>query len=161
MALSIDRIAACSAVSGFITKGDNNQNPDQGLGGLRDNTGKSVSHVYIKWVDGVARGEIPWFGLIKLKVSGNEHIDQAPQNSWTWLYVSIGLIVSLPFIIEAVFLIKEKYLKDLEKADEDEKKKNGGSKSPEGPTRYFKEMKKEKKKTKKGDENSTKKEKNE
>ena len=147
--------------SGFMTKGDNNQNPDQGLGGLRDNTGKSVSHVYIKWVDGVARGEIPWFGLIKLKISGNEHIDQAPQNSWTWLYVSITLIVSLPFVIEAILLIREKYLKDLEKSDKEEKKRNDGFKNPDVLVRYFESFKKKKKTTKREGENSTSKEKNE
>jgi len=108
---------------GYLTKGDNNLNMDQGLGGLSDSEGKPVEHVNFNWVDGVARGEIPWFGLIKLKLSHNEHIDEAPANSWHWLIFSIILIFSVPFIVETVIVLREKYLKEIEKLEEERKKR--------------------------------------
>ena len=58
---------------------------------------------------GHARGEIPWFGLIKLLITpapnaccplgwGDYH---APANSWTALALSLVFLVALPFILEA------------------------------------------------------------
>jgi len=91
---------------GYITKGDNNEYADQGLGGLRDSKGKAVNHVYIKWVDGVVTGEIPWFGILKLQASGNENIEYVPDNSWTWLCISMIAIDVLPtLIVVAIILI--------------------------------------------------------
>ena len=61
--------------------------------------------------------------MIKLKVSHNEHIDEAPANSWHWLIFSIILIFSIPFIVETVLVLREKYLKEIEKVEEKERKK--------------------------------------
>ncbi len=109
---------------GYITKGDNNGNADQGPTGLNDNQGKDVQQVKIDWVDGVARGEIPWYGLIKLKLSGNEHIEEAPSNSWTLLIVSISIFLSLPFVVQGGIILWEKYQVNLEKTGQKEGKKS-------------------------------------
>ncbi len=57
---------------------------------------------------GVARGEIPWFGLIKLVLSPAPGCAPqgwgdpcAPANSWTDLALSIVFLIALPFIVEA------------------------------------------------------------
>jgi signal peptidase len=55
--------------SGFITKGDNpvsNRFPDQAFGGGT----LPKDPVQLAWVEGKAVGELPWFGLIKLALSG-------------------------------------------------------------------------------------------
>jgi len=55
--------------SGFITQGDNvvgNTKPDQVLGIRSQQEPVPTDHV-----KGVARGELPWFGLIKLSFTGN------------------------------------------------------------------------------------------
>lgn len=57
---------------------------------------------------GHARGEIPWFGLIKLLVSPAPGCAQgwgdpcAPANSWNDLALAMVFLVALPFIVEAV-----------------------------------------------------------
>jgi len=91
---------------GYITKGDNNQYADQGVHGLTDNQNQPVKHVHIKWVGGVVTGEIPWFGILKLEYSGNENIEYVPDNSWTWLFISMFAINVLPtLIVIAITLI--------------------------------------------------------
>ena len=57
-------------LGGFITKGDNpatNVEPDQISGLSRDDTGPVP--VQMAWVEGKARGEVPWLGLIKLALA--------------------------------------------------------------------------------------------
>ncbi|HVL47710.1 MAG TPA: S26 family signal peptidase [Candidatus Thermoplasmatota archaeon] len=90
--------------SGFITWGDNrvtNPAPDQ-VARI------SPQPVHPNWVQGKARGELPWFGLIRL--SFGDKINQynpawirmpftnayAPADLWTMLFISIGLIVAAP-----------------------------------------------------------------
>jgi len=57
---------------------------------------------------GHARGEIPWFGLIKLLLTPTGNCAQgwgdpcAPQNSWDGLALGLVFLVALPFILEAV-----------------------------------------------------------
>jgi signal peptidase len=64
---------------------------------------------------GHARGEFPWFGLIKLLVSPAATCCQgwgdprAPGNSWTNLALSLAFLVALPFILEAAGWAWEKY----------------------------------------------------
>jgi signal peptidase len=56
---------------------------------------------------GRARGEIPWFGLIKLLLSPTSQCAHqwgdpcAAQNSWNDLALSLAFLVALPFIVEA------------------------------------------------------------
>lgn len=107
-----------SLYSGFITKGDNNGNMDQAAeGGMR------ISRpVRLDWIVGKARGEVPWFGLIKLALYGNckppGSYDMgtdptrgdnwvvirgcAPWDIWVSLFLSLGVLVSIPIVIDLV-----------------------------------------------------------
>ena len=61
-------------------------------------------------VIGRARGEIPWFGLLKLTLQptdsccpggwGSTGSQGAPKNSWDSLLVSLIFLLALPFILE-------------------------------------------------------------
>ncbi len=81
--------------SGFITRGDHNSQIDQ-INRI------SSSPVEPDWVVGKARGEIPWFGLLKLWISNTLKSD-APENSVRNLWISMIVIVVVPIAID-VFL---------------------------------------------------------
>ncbi len=82
-----------SAHSGFITMGDHNSVYDQ-----HPQTGISKEPVRGNWIEGRARGELPWFGILKLMSIGKTEL--VPSNSWNNLFITIGLIIVIPFIIE-------------------------------------------------------------
>ena len=84
--------------SGYITMGDNNAY----------SSGYDTGWVPTQAdIIGRARGEIPWFGLLKLTLQptdsccaegwGDTH---APKNSWDSLLVSLLFLLALPFILE-------------------------------------------------------------
>lgn len=81
--------------SGFVTMGDNNA---QGQGGYDDWIVKE------EWVLGRARGEVPWFGLLKLVVGGpfGWGDSRAPANSWTSLTVALIVLIGAPLVIDVV-----------------------------------------------------------
>ena len=54
--------------SGYITKGDSTGNPHPDQLTHRDINNDPVQPVDPDWVVGMARGELPWIGLIKLKL---------------------------------------------------------------------------------------------
>jgi len=83
--------------SGYITKGDStgNRHPDQMT--HFDITGNIVQPADPDWVVGVARGELPWFGLIKLRVTQPDNYAQAPPECRTMLGFSILAILIGPF----------------------------------------------------------------
>lgn len=93
---------------GFITMGDNNIQW-QGFNpiGVYDQLSICLEPIDVDWVIGKARGEIPWFGLMKLYVEGNLP-GNAPSNSKTNLFVSIGLIIGVPIAIDAVNLVMKR-----------------------------------------------------
>lgn len=108
--------------SGFVTRGDNpltNPASDQALGisGL----------VEPGWVIGKARGELPWFGLLKLAVANSINQDRppitwvrvgnafAPADLWIMLGVVVGVLLSVPVAVDIRRAWKERQ-KDL--ADE-------------------------------------------
>lgn len=115
--------------SGFITLGDHNRgNIDQhtltdehningeyvgGFGGLR------VRPIKAQWVIGVARGELPWFGLIKLYFQDNSITQRAPENSFTMLWVSLILIIAVPISIDIAIILWERQ-KEKEEARKEE-----------------------------------------
>jgi signal peptidase I len=102
--------------SSFITKGDNNREVDQthGISGP----------VRIDWIIGKARGEIPWFGLIKLALYGNDNYQPrtdptlganwkilaatAPADIWTCLLLSMGILIAIPMVIDFIGNIRQK-----------------------------------------------------
>jgi len=83
---------------GFITKGDHVNDIDQVRMGQN-------TPVDIDWVVGKARGEIPWFGLLKLWVTDSLK-SEAPENSVRDLWISMAIIVIGPIVIDVVVTYK-------------------------------------------------------
>jgi len=90
---------ASSHRSGFITKGDHNLGTDQMYA--------AFGPVDFEWVVGKARGEIPWFGLLKLWSTGSLG-SPSPDNSVRDLWASLAVIVALPLIIDITLTYREK-----------------------------------------------------
>jgi signal peptidase len=86
--------------AGFITKGDHNPQTDQFSFG-------PTPIVDFSWVVGKARGEIPWFGLLKLW-SSNTLGSPAPDNSVRDLWISLALIIISPIAVDITLSIREK-----------------------------------------------------
>lgn len=101
--------------SGFITKGDNpvtNPDTDVALGISRDEAGHP-SVVPFEWVEGKARGELPWLGLVKLSLMGRPNEDHpapsyvkvgsayAPPDLWIMLFVTLVVLVAAPLAWDA------------------------------------------------------------
>ncbi len=84
--------------SGYMTKGDHNSQIDQYSGS---------SPVQLSWIVGKARGEIPWFGLLKLW-STHTLGSPAPDNSVRDLWISIAIIVLAPILFDVAMTFKEK-----------------------------------------------------
>lgn len=85
--------------SGFITKGDHNLGTDQMYA--------AYGPVDFEWVVGKARGEIPWFGLLKLWSTGSLG-SPSPDNSVRDLWASLAIIVAAPIIIDISLTYREK-----------------------------------------------------
>jgi signal peptidase len=88
--------------SGFITMGDHNFATDQ-----QSMHGVGTRLVETDWVVGKARGEIPWFGLLKLWFTDSLG-SEAPDNSIRNLWISIAVIVLLPVTVDVVLTYREK-----------------------------------------------------
>jgi hypothetical protein len=95
--------------SGYITKGDstNNQHPDQlthqdlyGRHGIPD---RRVQPVQPEDIVGMARGELPWFGLIKLRVTQPDYYASAPEECRQMLWLSLATIIIGPFVAQRVW----------------------------------------------------------
>ena len=99
--------------AGYLTSGDNvatnGCNVDQyaAVGdtthtwrGLTDENGEAVGAVRDDWIVGVAGGEIPWVGAIKLGLSDNS--DFVPGSTWTKLVVTAFILLAIPAIWERV-----------------------------------------------------------
>lgn len=98
--------------SGFITKGDNpatNPATDQAAG-----ISRSQEPTPLAWIEGKARAELPWIGLIKLALAGRPNQDNppvawthvgsayAPRDLWVCLLVSLVVLVGGPFAWDLV-----------------------------------------------------------
>lgn len=104
--------------SGYITKGDSNGNPHPDQLTHYDINGKVVQPVDPEWIIGMARGELPWFGLIKLKVTQPDNYDRAPPECRSMLWFSVILILIGPYTVGRIW---ESYNENREPAP---KKKN-------------------------------------
>jgi signal peptidase len=108
--------------NGYITKGDHNPTIDQ----MASNRPVDVS-----WIVGKARGEIPWFGLLKLWTTDTLG-SEAPENSVRNLWISIGVIVILPIGIDVGLTFKEKQeIAKKKAAYQAEQKKEDAAKAEE------------------------------
>lgn len=105
--------------SGFITLGDNNGGGyDQG--NMDDGHGARVRPVKPEWIVGKGRGEIPWFGLIKLYFQDPDIREDAPSNSWTMLFVTLVLIIAVPICIDIFLILYERRKAKMEEDKEEE-----------------------------------------
>lgn len=84
--------------SGYITKGDSTGNPHPDQLTHYDITGANVQPVDPEWVIGKAKGELPWFGLIKLRVTQPDNYYNAPSECRTMLWISMLLILGGPVL---------------------------------------------------------------
>lgn len=103
---------------GFVTKGDHNIAIDQSQGGTLGSR-----PVDITWVVGKARGEIPWFGLLKLWFT-DSLASEAPANSVRNLYISLALIIVAPIAADVLltYRIRKKIAKRRAQAEEELRK---------------------------------------
>ena len=114
--IDIGRIISDSrGTNGFITKGDHNTAIDQSQGVSRP--------VDITWVVGKARGEIPWFGLLKLWFT-DSLASPAPANSVRNLYISLALIIVAPIAADVLltYRIRKKIARRRAQAEEELRK---------------------------------------
>ncbi len=113
--------------SGYVTLGDNNMaNYDNYLVRQEDIIGK-------------ARGELPWFGLIKLTIDpatgkccrgwGDPY---APKNSWDALVVALILMITLPIIIDLAGMMINRMLR--KRQERRKEKETGGEAAPPSKT---------------------------
>lgn len=84
--------------SGYITKGDSTGNPHPDQLTHYDITGAAVQPVDPGWVVGMAKGELPWFGLIKLRVTQPDNYYEAPPQCRTMLWASMFIVLAGPVL---------------------------------------------------------------
>jgi len=115
--------------SGFVTKGDHNtifvngQGVDQEL--LQVVSGRKVEPVKIDWVIGRAEGELPWFGLFKLWITG--HNSQSfPKSSVNGLITTVIILIIVPIVIDFVCARWKKKKESRKTARDKSKKKDSG-----------------------------------
>jgi signal peptidase len=125
---------------GFMAMGDNNDHPD----------GSLIKH---EWIIGKARGELPWFGLIKLSVSGDipwGKVCSAPsergcaaENSWNSLIIALVLLIAVPIGLDIGLgfyqrhkqnkALREEAKKEEETPSEDDEEESEADESEEEP----------------------------
>jgi signal peptidase I len=96
---------------GMLTLGDNNKcSVDQGADAVRGSAGVHspsgvVGPIRDAWVLGVAGGELPWLGTVKLMFGGpgSYGTGDVPSSSFVALFALIAFVVVVPQISEAVF----------------------------------------------------------
>ncbi len=109
--------------SGYITMGDSTETnaPRYDQEGISGNINQPVKE---EWIKGKARGELPWYGIVKLGLM--DRSSQIPSNSWNNFVISLVVIISIPFVTEIGSNIYKKTRG--EKSDSEE---NGPEKPPE------------------------------
>lgn len=101
--------------SGYITKGDDNNDVDQTSQFHFDDPW--IEPVKEEWVIGKSVGELPWFGIIKLWMEGKEDWHTNSQKN---LIISLIVIVLSPFVIDLGIHLISKVVKKGEEESEDE-----------------------------------------
>lgn len=99
---------------GFITKGDNPvSNRVMDPAGISHDEAGQPSVVRLEWIEGKARGELPWLGLVKLALAGEPNEDRppasyvkvgsayAPMDLWVSLALALAALVGGPIAFDA------------------------------------------------------------
>ncbi|MFO7990824.1 MAG: S26 family signal peptidase [Thermoplasmata archaeon] len=120
--------------SGYITMGDNNVSPQSG-GHYDQGYGICPAPIKDEWVEGKARGELPWFGIMKLAYMDKTR--EVPSNSWNNLAISLVLIVGVPLGVDVAY---EYFFGEEEEKEEGEEEKSG----KDQPVKKKKRIKKKK-----------------
>ena len=116
--------------SGFITKGDSASNPNADQQNvLTDAKGKAVQPVKVDFILGKARGELPWMGLLKLKLTQEENYDAAQEGPKLMLKLVLGSLFTLLAVLMVLpYLMppageneKDEDDKVIDEKDDDEK----------------------------------------
>ena len=118
--------------SGFITMGDGNAlgQPGADQSDQGGNGPLCPDLVSIDWIVGKAVGELPWFGLIKLVVTGG--LDYPPpQNSWTNLAITIAVLIAVPISLDYLYPCGKKWYKARKAAKKGGHAPDKGEEAPE------------------------------
>jgi signal peptidase I len=107
--------------SGFITMGDNNYIPGSPNQGLTDQDAGISSLVEPPWIVGVARGMLPWFGAVKLLLSGSA--SEVPMQSWEFLGLTLAGIVLVAMGLH--YLFRAEGIEDPRRKLEEEEAEDG------------------------------------
>ena len=125
--------------SGYVTKGDHNLQVDQvslpawtSLGAPPAGLTRLVEPVERGWVVGVARGELPWFGLIKLWVNGQTGQRSLPRNSGTDLGLTVALLLFVPMLFD-VTAAELRKRRPKERVTGKSRRRRGRDREPEPP----------------------------
>jgi signal peptidase len=109
---------------GFVTLGDNNRGSIDQLN-LKDQGDHWVEPVRTEWVVGVAQGELPWFGLFKLWISGQDTGTFPPASS-AGLILTIVLVVTVPLAADYLIARWRKKRGDRQEISKESRKGKGG-----------------------------------
>ncbi len=119
------------AESGFITKGDHNQQIDTPYWG----PSLGYQPIDVSWIVGKARGEIPWFGLLKLWSTGTLN-SPSPPNSVRDLWISLAIIVISPILVDvSLAFVERRRLREKDDAAKrgDDEAENSDGRAVEPP----------------------------
>jgi hypothetical protein len=116
--------------AGMLTLGDNNKcSVDQGSSAVNGSSGVHsqsglVGPVASDWVIGVAGGELPWLGTVKLMVSGegSPGTSYVPTSSFYWLFTLIASVLIAPMILEPLINKLMQRSPELAQANKEAKK---------------------------------------
>lgn len=107
--VGFDDVNITLSISGYVGQFSGNQNGSAFVA-LGDNNNGNTDPRIIRqdWIEGRARGEIPWFGLLKLTLfrdsgapcCGGWGDPAAPLNSWDSLLIAIVLIIVVPIALD-------------------------------------------------------------
>lgn len=113
-----------AAMSGFVTRGDNNLAADQ-----CPSPSFSFDPVRLDYILGKARGELPWIGLVKLfvdDVTGHtSNFDNAGGDSKVMLLVTVIVLIGAPWIIDIV--LRRRHRRKMAEQDAQEETPEPGS----------------------------------
>ncbi len=103
---------------GFITMGDHNRE-EYGPTAYDQNGADGFLPICPKLVDfnmveGVARGELPWFGAIKLYLTGT-NINEIPPSTNLWLGISLTTLIAASFLIDYALDHREELMEKIKK----------------------------------------------